>query len=151
MHKNQTIMKFLTEKAVLKFLFLFLFFSNFNTLFAQEVTVTQDPKLEQLLNEKRKVNSSITINNQYKIQVFNGSSEESKKTLIQFKKENRQTRKEIKWENRYENGIKLLTCCCCRSSQRFKLLFFHSLHHSTNISIPLFKGEMFNVTVGKVS
>ncbi|MGV1011496.1 MAG: SPOR domain-containing protein [Flavobacterium sp.] len=82
-------MKFLTEKAVLKFLFIFLFFSNFNTLFAQEVTVTQDPKLEQLLNEKRKVNSSITINNQYKIQVFNGSSEESKKTLIQFKKENK--------------------------------------------------------------
>lgn len=82
-------MKFLTEKAVLKFLFIFLFFTNFNTLFAQEVTVTQDPKLEQLLNEKRKVNSSITINNQYKIQVFNGSSEESKKTLIQFKKENK--------------------------------------------------------------
>lgn len=82
-------MKFLTEKAVLKFLFIFLFFSNFNTLFAQEVTVTQDPKLEQLMNEKRKVNSSITINNQYKIQVFNGSSEESKKTLIQFKKENK--------------------------------------------------------------
>lgn len=82
-------MKFLTEKTFLKALFIFLLFSNFNTLFAQEVTVTQDPKLEQLLNEKRKVNSSITINNQYKIQVFNGSSEESKKTLIQFKKENK--------------------------------------------------------------
>ena len=41
------------------------------------------------MNEKRKVNASITINNQYKIQVFNGSSEESKKTLIQFKKENK--------------------------------------------------------------
>ena len=82
-------MKFLTEKTFLKALFIFLLFSNFNTLFAQEVTVTQDSKLEQLLNEKRKVNSSITNNNQYKIQVFNGSSEESKKTLIQFKKENK--------------------------------------------------------------
>ena len=82
-------MKFLTEKMFLKVLFIILVFSNFNTLFAQEVTVTQDPKLEQLLNEKRKVNASITINNQYKIQVFNGSSEESKKTLIQFKKENK--------------------------------------------------------------
>ena len=82
-------MKFLTEKMFLKVLFSILVFSNFNTLFAQEVTVTQDPKLEQLLNEKRKVNASITINNQYKIQVFNGSSEESKKTLIQFKKENK--------------------------------------------------------------
>ncbi len=82
-------MKFLTEKMFLKVLFTIVIFSNFNTLFAQEVTVTQDPKLEQLLNEKRKVNASITINNQYKIQVFNGSSEESKKTLIQFKKENK--------------------------------------------------------------
>ena len=82
-------MKFLTVKPFSIALFLFLLFSNFNTLFAQEVTVTQDPKLEQLLNEKRKVNSSITINNQYKIQIFNGSSEESKKTLIQFKKENK--------------------------------------------------------------
>ena len=82
-------MKFLTEKMFLKVLFSILVFSNFNTLFAQEVTVTQDPKLEQLLNEKRKVNASITINNQYKVQVFNGSSEESKKTLIQFKKENK--------------------------------------------------------------
>ena len=82
-------MKFLTLKSLLKCSIIFLLFSNFNTLLAQEVTVTQDPNLEQLLNEKRKVNSSITINNQYKIQVFNGSSEESKKTLIQFKKENK--------------------------------------------------------------
>ena len=82
-------MKFLIEKMFLKALFIILVFSNFNTLIAQEVTVTQDPKLEQLLIEKRKVNSSITINNQYKIQIFNGSSEESKKTLIQFKKENK--------------------------------------------------------------
>ena len=82
-------MKLLTKKTFSKALFIILVFSNFNTLFAQEVTVTQEPKLEQLLNEKRKVNSSITINNQYKIQVFNGSSEESKKTLIQFKKENK--------------------------------------------------------------
>ncbi len=82
-------MKFLTKKTILKSLFIFLIFLNFNTLLAQEVKVIQDPKIEQLLNEKRKVNASITINNQYKIQVFNGSSEESKKTLIQFKKENK--------------------------------------------------------------
>ncbi|MFZ4106403.1 SPOR domain-containing protein [Flavobacterium sp.] len=82
-------MKFLSEKTLLKGFFIFLLFVNFNILFAQEVTVTQDPKIEQLLNEKRKVNSSITINNQYKIQLFNGSSEESKKILIQFKRENK--------------------------------------------------------------
>jgi hypothetical protein len=58
---------------------------------AQEgkMTVTQDPKFEQLLNEKRKINSSITINDRYKIQIFNGDSENSKKTLMDFKKENK--------------------------------------------------------------
>jgi len=54
-----------------------------------KVTVSQDPKFEQLLNEKRKINSSITINDRYKIQIFNGDSENSKKTLIDFKKENK--------------------------------------------------------------
>lgn len=82
-------MKYLTEKRSLNhLLFIFLFF-NFNTLKAQNIIVNQDPKFEQLLNEKRKVNSSITINNRYKIQIFNGTSEASKKTLIQFKKENK--------------------------------------------------------------
>ncbi|MEC4003236.1 SPOR domain-containing protein [Flavobacterium sp. SUN052] len=82
-------MKFINEKDILKVSLIILLFLNFNKVVAQEVSVNQDPKFEQLLNEKRKVNSSITINNRYKIQLFNGSSEESKKTLIQFKKENK--------------------------------------------------------------
>jgi hypothetical protein len=82
-------MKFLTTNNVLKLCLFILLFFNFNTIIAQEVTVSQDAKFEQLLNEKRKVNSSITINNRYKIQIFNGASDESKKILIQFKKENK--------------------------------------------------------------
>lgn len=82
-------MKFLTTNNLLKLCLFILLFFNFNTIIAQEVTVSQDAKFEQLLNEKRKVNSSITINNRYKIQIFNGASDESKKTLIQFKKENK--------------------------------------------------------------
>lgn len=54
-----------------------------------KVSVSQDPKFEQLLNEKRKINSSITINDRYKIQIFNGDTENSKKTLAEFKKENK--------------------------------------------------------------
>lgn len=54
-----------------------------------KVSVSQDPKFEQLLNEKRKINSSITINDRYKIQIFNGDTENSKKTLINFKRENK--------------------------------------------------------------
>jgi len=50
-------------------------------------TVVQDPKFEQLLAEKRKINSSITINDRYKIQIFNGDSETSKKTLTDFRRD----------------------------------------------------------------
>ena len=80
---------FTSKISYSKCFYIFLIFINFNTLIAQKITVTQDPKIEQLLSEKRKVNSSITINNPFKIQIFNGSSEESKKILIQFKKENK--------------------------------------------------------------
>jgi len=51
------------------------------------ITVSQDPKFEQLLNEKRKINSSITINDRYKIQIYNGESETAKRTLADFRKE----------------------------------------------------------------
>lgn len=72
------------------FLLIFSLFFSVN-IFSQEsnVTVTQDSKIEQLLNEKRKINASITVNDRYKIQIFTGDSENSKKTLIQFKKENK--------------------------------------------------------------
>ena len=82
-------MKLLTKKDLIKHSLFILLFFNFSTIIAQEVTLNQDPKFEKLLAEKRKVNSSITINNRYKIQIFNGTSEESKKTLIQFKKDNK--------------------------------------------------------------
>ena len=53
----------------------------------QNVTVTQDPKFEQLLNEKRKINNSLTVNDSYKIQIYTGSSENAKKTLNEFRQE----------------------------------------------------------------
>ncbi|RZJ64331.1 MAG: SPOR domain-containing protein [Flavobacterium sp.] len=56
---------------------------------ASDVTVSQDPKFEQLLNEKRRINSSITVNDKYKIQIFNGDSESSKKILNDFRKDNK--------------------------------------------------------------
>lgn len=82
-------MKFLTQKTLfISSLFFLIFFYATKTK-AQNIRVSQDPKFEQLLNEKRKVNASITSTNRYKIQIFNGSSEETKKTLIQFKKDNK--------------------------------------------------------------
>ncbi|CAD0006175.1 SPOR domain-containing protein [Flavobacterium chungangense] len=53
----------------------------------QNITLNQDSKFEQLLNDKRKINTSISTNETYKIQIFSGKSEEAKKTLSNFKRE----------------------------------------------------------------
>ena len=80
-------MKFLTFFK--PFLFLTLVTQISLKTFSQQgiVNLTQDAKFEQLLNEKRKINNAITITDRYKIQVFNGDSENSKKQLMAFKKE----------------------------------------------------------------
>lgn len=56
---------------------------------AQEgnVSVNQDPRFEQLLKEKRKINSSITVNDRYKIQIFYGDNDKARKTLTDFRKD----------------------------------------------------------------
>ncbi len=51
------------------------------------ISVNQDPKFEQLLQEKRKTNVSIALNDQYKIQIFSGASEKAKNRLYEFKQE----------------------------------------------------------------
>ncbi|HSN48409.1 MAG TPA: SPOR domain-containing protein [Flavobacterium sp.] len=53
----------------------------------QNVSVSQDPKFEQLLNEKRKINASLTVNDSYKIQIYSGGSENAKKALSEFRQE----------------------------------------------------------------
>jgi endonuclease IV len=74
------------KKIILSFLFI-----GLSTCYVcaqdQNVTINQDPKFEQLLNEKRKINTSLTVNDSYKIQVFTGSSENAKKTLNEFRQE----------------------------------------------------------------
>lgn len=82
-------MKVLTKIKSFLLLFFFLFLCSKSIAQENKTKVTQDPKFEQLLNEKRKINSSITVNDRYKIQIFNGDSENSKKKLIEFKKENK--------------------------------------------------------------
>ncbi|WP_281323662.1 SPOR domain-containing protein [Flavobacterium sp. IMCC34518] len=60
-----------------------------NKILAQDsnLNTVQDPKFEQLLNEKRKANPSLSYNDRYKIQIFNGISETAKKTLNEFRQE----------------------------------------------------------------
>ena len=66
-----------------------IFFTQKSHSQVAKVSLTQDPKFEQLLNEKRKINASITNSNRYKIQIYKGDSETSKKTLVDFKKTNK--------------------------------------------------------------
>ena len=71
-------------------LYVFILSSFFCTVSnGQEVktNVSVDPKIDQLLKEKRKLNNSLFLNEGYKIQIFYGNSEESKKKLLEFKKE----------------------------------------------------------------
>lgn len=78
-----------STKSLLKFSILLALFFNSNNIFSQNVSVEQDTKFEQLLTEKRKVNTYITTTNLYKIQIFNGTNDESKKVLLQFRRDNK--------------------------------------------------------------
>nr|WP_315173646.1 SPOR domain-containing protein [uncultured Flavobacterium sp.] len=56
---------------------------------SKNTIINQDPKVEQLMNEKIKINNSLSINDRYKIQIFSGVSDIAKKTLHEFKQENK--------------------------------------------------------------
>lgn len=89
MHKNHYFMNISRLKTT-TFCTLIIFICS-QKIFSQDknITVNQDSKFEELLNEKRKINASITISNRYKIQIYNGDSDASKKTLADFKKTNK--------------------------------------------------------------
>ena len=80
-------MRILTpSKTILLSLSMFALTCNINAQ-EQSISLNQDPKFEQLLNEKRKINTSLTVNDSYKIQIYSGGSEIAKKTLTEFKQE----------------------------------------------------------------
>lgn len=80
-------MNTLKKITLLSFSFVALFSTQ--NIFSQtkKSNIEQDEKTEKLLLEKRKNNSAITINDKFKIQIFFGNIDESKKALIAFKKE----------------------------------------------------------------
>jgi len=53
--------------------------------------VEQDPKMEAFVNEKRKLQSSITITDKYKVQLYSGDMESARKILTDFKKDFKST------------------------------------------------------------
>ena len=84
-------MRILTFRNGLAFSFILCLTNTIVLAQQQNTNIKQDTKFEQLLVEKRKVNSSIIANERYKIQIFSGSSEGAKKALY----DSRQDYKEL--------------------------------------------------------
>lgn len=56
----------------------------------QSNTVNQSSQFTELLNAKRKINTQITVNDKYKIQVYNGDVENAKKIFSTVRTEFKQ-------------------------------------------------------------
>jgi len=80
-------MRILRIKPAYLTLLLGLFLTTKGTAQTNTVTVSQDPKFEELLAEKRKINSSITVNDRYKLQIFYGANDKARKALQDFKRD----------------------------------------------------------------
>lgn len=80
-------MRFLRTFKTLLLLTIFFTITSRITAQSSNLNVNQDPKFEQLLNEKRKFNTNLSYSDRYKIQIFNGASEAAKKTLNEFRQE----------------------------------------------------------------
>jgi hypothetical protein len=80
-------MKTLKKITLLSFFPVSILFAQNIFAQTQKNTLEQDDKIEKLLIEKRKNNSAITVNDKFKIQIFFGNIDESKKALISFKKD----------------------------------------------------------------
>lgn len=55
--------------------------------FSQDVKTVQNPKFNELLKLKQSINSSLPIEDSYKIQLYYGDSESAKKELLSFKRD----------------------------------------------------------------
>ena len=71
------------KTTIYKSLLLALIFSIVS-LKGHSQTIEQDPKIEALLKEKRRISTDLTIDDLYKIQIFIGKIDESKRTLNEF-------------------------------------------------------------------
>jgi hypothetical protein len=80
-------MKKKQKHNLLYFFILCIFFGNKMNGQERKSNLIQDPKIDQLLKEKRKINIGLVSNDTYKIQIFYGNSDDSKKKLQEFKRE----------------------------------------------------------------
>jgi hypothetical protein len=75
------------NKTFKKACFIYVFLTLNTAALCQSVTIEQDSEFLEMLSEKRKINSSLNISDRWKIQIFSGNNEGSRKALIDFRKE----------------------------------------------------------------
>jgi hypothetical protein len=80
-------MRILTSKLVFGVAFILLLGSLKLTAQEQQLSLSQNPKFEELLANKRKLNPSVALNEGYKIQIFSGENEKAKAKLNEFKQD----------------------------------------------------------------
>jgi hypothetical protein len=80
-------MRILNIRTGIGALILLAFSGAGNSAFSQNVTIVQDSRFEQLLNEKRRINPSITVNDRFKIQVAYGDNDKTRKALSDFRRD----------------------------------------------------------------
>ena len=78
-------MKIIAQYKVFLLVLIFNLISQKSQSQTNNSTLEQDPKIEALLKEKRRINSGITINDKYKIQIYIGKSDDCRKKLDEFK------------------------------------------------------------------
>lgn len=91
-------MRFLRFKYALIILFISIFFT-YKTSAQGSVTVSQDGQFSELLAAKRKINASITVNDKYKVQIFYGDNNGARKSLLDFRRDFKNTDATIIYES----------------------------------------------------
>lgn len=74
-------------KKIFSCLFTMIILVNYGYSQSNNEIINQDTKFLKILEDKRKINGSITVNDRYKIQIFHGSSDGANKVITQFKKD----------------------------------------------------------------
>ena len=87
MHSKPVHMKHSEYKKALRYA-IFVVFCSLKT-FSQDdkINLFQDSKFEKLLNEKRRIFAGNIADDNFKIQIFNGVTDEAKRTLLAFRRE----------------------------------------------------------------
>lgn len=80
------------NRHIKRFFLVFLATISLSKISAQNknLTIADEAGLEQIINEKKKINPSLALLERYQIQIFSGNSEQAKKQLLDFKMENKE-------------------------------------------------------------